>query len=404
MPQIAWPTSDVSIGGWTTDAGGTTDLYQSIDESSSSDSDYVRSDLVSSPDTYIVGMRPFADPGVDTGHTIRLRQRKDSAAGDTTDLDVTLTAGTWPVRTETYDDIDETINAVTFTLTSEEVDDFRAHGGYADPRLQLVRRKRTGYTFTADIEYTTSPVSKLADLYRPDTGSGPWPVVISSPFSGFENADKGDPVTGPGVNAVRLAQEEGFAVLVVELRAAPTYLSPAAQIDHVAAVAWIVANAATYNLDANNIGTFGGSGGGTVAAYLGSKVLLPSGDKPRLKCVVQGSGPMDLPGFEADDFPDTADLATIEAWIGDTYVNDPTGWEEGSPYYQLSADFAAMFTAHSIDDDVPLAQAVRMHAGLTGLGVPNQLRTRAGGTHGTALLNTTEMWGAAMTWFHTYLD
>jgi hypothetical protein len=42
-PQYARPTSDQSAGTWTTDTGGTTNLYAAIDETSPSDADYIQS-------------------------------------------------------------------------------------------------------------------------------------------------------------------------------------------------------------------------------------------------------------------------------------------------------------------------------------------------------------------------
>jgi len=42
-PQFARPTSDQSAGTWTTNSGGTTNLYATIDETSLDDADYIQS-------------------------------------------------------------------------------------------------------------------------------------------------------------------------------------------------------------------------------------------------------------------------------------------------------------------------------------------------------------------------
>jgi hypothetical protein len=42
-PQFARPSSDSSVGTWTTDLGGTTNLYATIDESAFDDADYMQS-------------------------------------------------------------------------------------------------------------------------------------------------------------------------------------------------------------------------------------------------------------------------------------------------------------------------------------------------------------------------
>jgi len=51
--QFGVPISDFSVGNWTTQSGGTTNLFATLDETNRDDSDYIRSELtpVSSPVT-----------------------------------------------------------------------------------------------------------------------------------------------------------------------------------------------------------------------------------------------------------------------------------------------------------------------------------------------------------------
>ena len=72
-PQIVRPVSDVNVGSWTTESGGTSNLYQSIDESSVNDSDYVRSPVSPSASAYRVRLAAISDPGVNTGRVLRYR-------------------------------------------------------------------------------------------------------------------------------------------------------------------------------------------------------------------------------------------------------------------------------------------------------------------------------------------
>jgi hypothetical protein len=74
--QYARPDSDVSAGTWTTDTGGTTDLYQAIDETNAVDADYIQS--VTDPASAVteVGLSNVTDPAVSTGHIVRYRARR----------------------------------------------------------------------------------------------------------------------------------------------------------------------------------------------------------------------------------------------------------------------------------------------------------------------------------------
>lgn len=65
MPQtIARPDSDVNTGAWTTDAGNSSTLYAQIDETSASDSDYIRSET--GPASSLVQVS-LSDPSIAAG-------------------------------------------------------------------------------------------------------------------------------------------------------------------------------------------------------------------------------------------------------------------------------------------------------------------------------------------------
>lgn len=72
-PQLVRPASDVNVGAWTTESGGTTNLYASIDEATANDTDYVRSEVSPSSSTYRVRLGAITDPGVLAGRVLRYR-------------------------------------------------------------------------------------------------------------------------------------------------------------------------------------------------------------------------------------------------------------------------------------------------------------------------------------------
>ena len=72
--QFARPISDISVGGWLNELGSGTNLYQSIDEATASDTDYIRSGATPVDDTAIFILTPLATPDAGTV-TMRIRAR-----------------------------------------------------------------------------------------------------------------------------------------------------------------------------------------------------------------------------------------------------------------------------------------------------------------------------------------
>jgi hypothetical protein len=80
-PQLLRPTADSVVGAYTTQAGGTTDLYQTIDETTASDADYVQSALAPSSAVYRFKLGTGTDPNSSSGHVIRWRVGKSPSDG-----------------------------------------------------------------------------------------------------------------------------------------------------------------------------------------------------------------------------------------------------------------------------------------------------------------------------------
>lgn len=401
MPQFSRPIADVSAGSWTTDTGASTNLYQTLDESSFSDADYVQSSTTSDPDELIISMRPFADPAVNTGHVVRLREWKDSASGDVRDLDVIVEAGPdhWPVHTEALDAIDQTANAITITLTSDEVDEFRAHSGYApgEGRVRLVARKRRTITTSLGVTYTTSPSTLVCDIRRPSTG-GPYPVVLMLVDGFFQDND----FTHAEDEAIRFAQEESFATIILELRTAPTNIAPAPMDDCADAIDFIVANAATYNLDPNKIAAIGGSGGGYLAIYMALGTHLSAPQFARVLCAASMSSPNAF-RFMDDDGASGPFTEAIEDFLGVTEAASPSTWDTHSPINDVTAGAKPIFQAYSTAESMPVNQGTRLKTPLDSAGIDNRMLTYSGTLHGWDLINSGQPWAEMVTWLHRYL-
>ena len=89
MAQFARPDADALVGNFENEATATTNLFQSIDEVSASDADFVQSPVSPVNEVYVARLGDVTDPASSTGHVMRMRSSNDIGAGGET-LDYTL--------------------------------------------------------------------------------------------------------------------------------------------------------------------------------------------------------------------------------------------------------------------------------------------------------------------------
>ena len=129
MPQFARPDADTIIENWTDEGGAATDLFQSIDEVTFDDADFVRSPLPAvAGDVYVCRLSDVTDPAVSTGHIIRARLNK-SGGGATIDMTVELRQGYVSeasqgtlIATLTQANVTNSFVEYTYTLSAGEAD------------------------------------------------------------------------------------------------------------------------------------------------------------------------------------------------------------------------------------------------------------------------------------------
>lgn len=116
-----------------------------------------------------------------------------------------------------------------------------------------------------DLEYGNQSPSQKLDVYLPDEGEGPFPVIIAVHGGAFMGGDKGDIQVIPMLEGL----ERGYAVVSINYRLSHEAKFPALVHDAKAAVRWVRANAQRFGFDPERIAAWGGSAGGYVSSFLG---------------------------------------------------------------------------------------------------------------------------------------
>jgi acetyl esterase/lipase len=150
-----------------------------------------------------------------------------------------------------------------------------------------------------DMPYADRSPAQQLDIYLPDEGDGPFPIILHIHGGGFAIGDKRDMHLTPLLQGLR----RGYAVVSVNYRLSGEAIFPAGLQDIKAAIRWLRAHAGQYRLDGARIAAWGGSSGGYYAAMVGLTANVPELDDPSLghpdypcsvQAVVDWFGPTDF--------------------------------------------------------------------------------------------------------------
>ncbi len=150
-----------------------------------------------------------------------------------------------------------------------------------------------------DLPYAGLSAAQKLDIYLPEEGDEPFPVIMHIHGGGFEIGDKRD----VHVLAYLKGLVRGYAVVSVNYRLSGEAIFPAGLQDIKASIRWLRANATTYHLDGNRIAACGGSAGGNYSAMACLTANVTEFDDPALgnmeyPCNVQAAvdmfGPTDF--------------------------------------------------------------------------------------------------------------
>ena len=238
-------------------------------------------------------------------------------------------------------------------------------------------------TFERGVEYANPDNQHLQlDLARPKEASAPCPAILCIHGGGFRAGTR----EGYDAQCIDLARH-GYVAVTITYRLTPKYLFPAAVQDSKAAVRWLRANAAKYNIDPKRIGVTGGSAGGHLAQFLGVtagvKEFEGEGNLDQsssVSCVVNFFGPSDF----TKSYGKSVDAAEVlPMFFGGNLEAKLREHIIGSPLYWVTPDAAPTLCIHGTEDKyVHYEQATWMVDRLKAAMVEAELLTMKGAGHG----------------------
>ena len=225
-----------------------------------------------------------------------------------------------------------------------------------------------------DIPYANLSLSQSLDIYLPDDGKRPYPVILSIHGGAFMGCDKADMHVIPMLAGLT----RGYAVVALNYRLSWEATFPALVQDVKAAVRWVRGNAQWYFLDPDRIAAWGGSAGGYLSTMLGvsagiaelEDLSLGNPDQPsNVQVVVDWFGPTDFLKMDeqltANDFaPKTGmehngENSPESLLLGNKITDIPQQVKVANPETYIREDAAPFLIQHgSADSTVPVQQSI----------------------------------------------
>jgi len=228
-----------------------------------------------------------------------------------------------------------------------------------------------------DVPYTPfvkRSLSHTLDIYLPDKGEEPFPVILSFHGGAFMGCDKADMQLLPMLEGL----QRGYAVVAVNYRLSWEATFPALVQDAKAALRWVRGNANWYYFDPERIATWGGSAGGYLSTMLGVSVgiseledlSLGYPDQPcHVQAVVDWFGPTDF--LKMDEQLAASGLTPMEGTehsgtnspesllLGGKITENPERVKAANPETYIRENAAPFLIQHGVaDPTVPVQQSI----------------------------------------------
>lgn len=222
-----------------------------------------------------------------------------------------------------------------------------------------------------DLPYANlSPAQKL-DIFLPDQGEGPFPVILYIHGGAFALGDKRNIEVVPYLTGLA----RGYALVSVNYRLSGEAIFPNGLQDVKAAIRWLRANGSRYHLDGNRIAAWGSSSGGNYAAMICLTSNVTEFDdlglgNPGYPCNVQAAvdwfGPTDFlkmdeqleeSGFGPSDHGEADSPESM--YLGARLADVPLMVEIANPMTYVHKQMPPLLIQHGrLDTVVPVQQSV----------------------------------------------
>jgi acetyl esterase/lipase len=224
-----------------------------------------------------------------------------------------------------------------------------------------------------DIPYARTSAAQQLDIYLPETGDGPFPVLLSIHGGAFAIGDKRDVQVLPFLGSL----SRGYAAVSVNYRLSGEAIFPAGLQDVKAAIRWLRAHGRDYALDTSRIVAWGSSSGANYAAMVAVTARESLFDDPALgnekhACDVQLAvdwfGPTDFltmdgqltqNGLGPADHNET--ISPESRYLGARITEIPDRVRLASPMTYVGEHMAPILIQHGRADNlVPFQQSVQL--------------------------------------------
>jgi acetyl esterase/lipase len=254
-----------------------------------------------------------------------------------------------------------------------------------------VRRIPAGVKAHRDLAYVANGHERQKlDLYLPEQGDGPFPLIAWIHGGGWAAGEKSD---CPPLNQGFVAR--GYAVASLGYRLSGHAIFPAQIEDCKAAIRWLRAHAKEYRLNPAHIGVWGSSAGGHLVALLGTSGEVKEFDvgahldqSSRVQAVCDYFGPtdflqMDAHALKGSPLIHDAARSPESRLVGGPIQENAAQARRANPISYVTKDDPPFFIVHGDQDPlVPHHQSELLFAALVQAGVPVRFTTVVGGGHG----------------------
>lgn len=254
------------------------------------------------------------------------------------------------------------------------------------------------------IEYSRAGEKTELDLARPKAAGPPRAAIVAIHGGGFRAGRRESYL--PLI--LKLA-ERGYVAATIDYRLSPKHQFPSHLEDAKAAVRFLRANAAKYNVDPDRIGAVGGSAGGHLVLMLGLTEGVkefegygPNLDQSsRVQCVVNYYGPTDF----TKSYGKSVDAAEVlPLFLGGDLEHEETAHRKASPLNWVSPNAAPVLSIHGTKDRyVAYEHSVWITERLRAAGVEAELLGLEGADHGFKGADAAKAENAMFAWFDKHL-